>query len=72
MKTTKKEIVNFNAKDITYINFDDMNKLRNEENGFVEIAYSMGLYGVTGAVIQGNKTKTLYKITSRTSAIFMI
>ena len=72
MKVTNKDIKEFNATDITYISFDNMNKLREKEGYFKEIAYSKGLYGVSGVVIQGNNTKTLYKITSRTSAIFMI
>lgn len=71
MKTSLKDIKNFNAKDITYIKFYDMYKLREKENGFTDIAYSKGVYGVTGCVIQGNKSKNLYKITSRTNAIFM-
>lgn len=72
MKTTLKEIKKFNAKDITYISFNDMNELRKKEGYFKEIAYSMGTYGVTGCVIQGNNSGKMYKITSRTSAIFMV
>ena len=72
MKVTNKDIKEFNATDITYISFNNMNKLREKEGYFKEVAYSKGLYGVSGVVIQGNNTKTLYKITSRTSAIFMI
>lgn len=72
MKTTLKEIKNFYAKDITYIGFEDMNKLRNEENGFEIIAKSFGMYGVTGLVIRGLKSKEMFKICSRTSAIFMV
>ena len=72
MKTTIKDIKAFDAIDITYIKFDDMKKLRQKENGFNEIAYSQGLYGINAIVIQGQKSKKLYKITNRTKAIFMI
>lgn len=72
MKTTLKEIKNFNAEDITYISFNDMNELRKKEGYFNEIVYSMGTYGVTGCVIQGNNSGKMYKITNRTSAIFMV
>ena len=72
MKTTLKEIKNFNAEDITYISFEDMNKLKENEGYFKEIVYSMGTYGVTGCVVQGNNSGKMYKITSRTSAIFMV
>lgn len=72
MKTTLKEIKAFNAIDITYISSEDMKKLLKKECSFNYVAYSTGLYGTTGVVIQGFKTKTLYKITSRTSTLYMI
>lgn len=72
MKTTKKAIKEFNAIDITYIKFEEMRKLLQKENYFDRVAYSQGLYGINAIVIQGHKSKKLYKITNRTSAIFMI
>lgn len=72
MKTSLKEIKGYNAEDITYIGFEEMNELRKKEGYFKEIAYSMGVYGVTGCVIQGNNSGKIYKIASRTSALFMV
>lgn len=72
MKVTKKEIKGFNAIDITYSTQDEIIKLKEREGYFNEIAYSQGLYGCNGCVIQGNNTKQLYKVTSRTSTLLMI
>lgn len=75
MKTTLKDIKElakgYNVEDITYIDAKGADELREKEGMFWTIAYSAGVYGVTGKVIQGNATGKLYAITSRTSAIFM-
>lgn len=72
MKTSLKDIKNYNAIDITYKSFEEMKKLINKETGFREVAYSSGVYGVNGAIVQGIKNKKLYKIVSRTTVLFMI
>ena len=76
MKTTLKDIKamanRYDVEDITYIRFEDAETLREREGYFSEVAYSVGVYGVTGKVLQGHNTKKLYAITSRTSAIFML
>lgn len=72
MKTSLKDIKNYNAIDITYKSFEEMKKLINKEAGFREVAYSSGVYGVNGAIVQGIKSKKLYKIASRTTVLFMI
>lgn len=75
MKTTLKNIKAMasrcDVEDITYIKFEDAEALRKREGYFSEIAYSVGVYGVTGKVLQGHNTGNLYAITSRTSAVFM-
>ena len=75
MKTTLKEIKKmasrYDVEDITYINFEEAERLRENESYLSEIAYSIGSYGVTGKVLQGHNTGKLYAIASRTSAIFM-
>jgi len=71
MKTTLKEIKNAYGKDITYLSTKELYALYEQEQGFNSVAYSAGVYGCNGAVVQGRKTGTLYKITSRTNAIFI-
>ena len=75
MKTTLKDIKElakgYNVEDITYIDTKGADELREKEGMFWNVAYSAGVYGVTGKVIQGRTTGKLYAITSRTSAIFM-
>ena len=75
MKTTLKDIIAManrcDVEDITYIKFEDAEALREREGYLSEIAYSVGVYGVTGKILQGFNTGNLYAITSRTSAIFM-
>ena len=61
-----------NARDITTLSSDEIKKLRREENYFSEVVISSGVYGVTGCVVKGAKTGTLYKITSRNSNLFYI
>lgn len=72
MKVNLKDIKSYNAIDITYKSFKEIKKLINKETGFREVAYSSGVYGVNGAIVQGIKSNKLYKIASRTSALFMI
>lgn len=72
MKVNLKDIKNYNAIDITYKSFEEIKKLINKETGFREVAYSNGVYGVNGVIVQGIKSNKLYKIASRTSALFMI
>ena len=75
MKTTLRDIKAMASRcdvvDITYINFEDAETLREREGYLSEVAYSIGVYGVTGKVLQGHNTGKLYAITSRTSAVFM-
>lgn len=69
IKTTLKEIRDFNAENITYAPhgthlYKDLSPIR-------RIAYSTGVYGMTGLLIFSEKTKKYYKITSRTSNLFI-
>ena len=69
-KVTKKFIKAFNAVNITDVNSEDCKTLRDKEKGFTVIAMSCGVYGMTGAIIQGYTSKKLYKITQRNSNLF--
>lgn len=73
--TTNSEIKHFPtglAIDITYWTDKQIKELKEKELYFNEIAWSRGTYGVNGQIVQGHNTKQLYKITSRTQAIYCI
>lgn len=72
MKTTQKQIKNFNAQDVTYLSTNELYKLKENEKYFSLVAFSCGIYGVNGQVLKGAETGKLYKITSRTNAIFIL
>lgn len=72
IKTTLKEIKQTLADDITYATQQQINEIKHNEDYLREIAGAFGVYGCNGLLLQGAKTGKFYKITSRTSAIFMI
>lgn len=72
IKTTQSQIKQTNAIDITYMDNKEIRKIKESEGWFNEIAWSRGIYGVNGLLLQGNNTKQLYKITARTSSIYSI
>lgn len=69
IKTTLKEIKEFNAEDITCAK--NGNQLYRDLMPIRRIAYSTGAYGMTGLVIFSEKTNKYYKITSRTTNLFI-
>lgn len=76
MKTTLKELRrldNYNhAKNITGLNFDQVNELRKEENGLEVLEVSTGLYGLNGALLEGYNSKQLYVIIGRSASLLML
>ena len=72
MKTTLKDIKNTIAIDITKLSTKEVYEIYHNEHGFKSVAYSIGIYGVTGAIVQGYTTNKLYKVTSRNSNLFII
>ena len=67
-----KEIKNIYAEDITNYGSKEIEKLRKKKKGFEIIATSCGVYGINGALLQGNKSKKLYKIVCRNSTLFQL
>ena len=61
-KVTKKFIKSFNAVDITNINSEDCKALRNKEQSFTTVAMSYGVYGMTGAILEGYTSKNFIKL----------
>lgn len=76
MKTTLKNILNCvatnAAEDLTKKRFAEIDAIRDAECGFDTIAYSTGIYGVTGVLVKGNATGKLYAVTARTSSLFQV
>ena len=63
MKTSKKELLAYskqvNAIDINKYSFEEIEALRKNEEYLEEVAYSVGIYGVSAELCQGHKTKQL-------------
>lgn len=76
MKTTLKDIRSYvttnAAEDLTKKRFAEIDAIRVAECGFDTIAYSTGIYGVTGVLVKGNTTGKLYAVTARNSALFQV
>lgn len=76
MKITLKDIRRYvttnAAEDLTKKSFSEIDAIRLAECGFECIAYSTGIYGVTGVLVKGNTTGKLYAVTARTSALFQV
>ena len=72
MKTTLKEIKNYSAADISDYSFEKINRLKEGEKFLTQVAYSTGIYGISGIVLQGYSSGTLYKVTKRSIALFMV
>lgn len=73
MKTTQKDIRGFfPAEDMTHYSFDEVNNILALEGTLDTICYSAGAYGINGAVLKGFNTGTLYKITTRSTALFQV
>lgn len=60
---------NLQAQDITYLNFEDSNKLLHKIDK-KDVAISRGVYGVNAYLFQDIKTSQFYVIKSRTSTLF--
>lgn len=74
-KYTQKQLKNLVleglAIDITYGTNETRSELEKTEGYYTQIGYSAGVYGCNGMLLKGNKTGTLYAITSRSTAIFI-
>ena len=74
-KYTQKQLKNMvaegSAVDITHGTNETRSELEKIEGYYTQIGYSAGVYGCNGMLFKGNKTGTLYAITSRSTAIFV-
>lgn len=76
MKTSKRELLAYassiNAIDINKYSFEEIEALRKNEEYFEEVAYSIGIYGVSAYLCQGHKTKQFYIVPSRSTTLFQV
>ena len=76
MKTTLKDIRRYvatnAAEDLTKKRFAEIDAIRIPQLGFETIAYSTGIYGVTGVLVKGKASCKLYAVTARTSALYQV
>jgi len=59
------------AIDVSSADNEKRREIEKEEGFYRQIGYASGLYGCAGMLLQGNKTKRLYAVTSRTQAIYI-
>ena len=75
-KTNLKELKRLtaydHAKNITRLNFKQVNELRENEKGLEVLEVSSGLYGINGALLEGNNSKQLYVIIGRSPSLLML
>jgi len=60
------------AEDVTRIDNDEYWQLKLKEGLLDQVGYSSGVYGLNGALLQGYNTGTLYAVTARTTALFIL
>lgn len=62
------------AVDLTYRlqTKSEYKKLIDNEQGLISIGYAQGVAGITGLLVQGHLSGTLYAVTDRTPALFML
>lgn len=67
-----KNLVNIGAAvDITRGDNETRSQIINEEEYYIKIGYSAGVYGCNGMLLKGHKMGKLYAVTSNTSAIYI-
>lgn len=74
-KYTHKQILDFvrkgAAKDITFAEHREYELLSQKEGCLTKIAYSVGVEGVNGLLLKGNRTETYYAVCYRMTALFI-
>ena len=69
-RTTRRDIRNAAAIDITEYDFNQYKELMEREQTLDKIMYSVGINGCNGFLYQGRNSGKLYKIGARSSALF--
>ena len=72
VRTTLKEIKEHYGEDITNYSKEELDQLIQEVEELIIIAYSVGVYGWNGLLAYSSKVNKFYKVTSRSTALFML
>ena len=72
LREIREYIASGDAVSVTLYGFDALESLRKAENGFDKVGYSTGVYGISGGIVQGRETGTLYAVVGRTTALFQL
>ena len=59
------------AVDVSSANNETRCEIEAKEGYYNQIGYCSGVYGCSGMLLKGNKTGTLYAVTSRTQAVYI-
>ena len=71
LKQLKNLVNNGLAVDLTKSNNDMYKELMKKEGYLSQVGYAIGIYGLNGKLLKGDKTGTLYAITARSSALYI-
>lgn len=71
LKQLKNLVNNGLAVDLTNGNNDTYKELMKKESYLSQVGYAIGIYGLNGKLLKGDKTGTLYAITARSSALYI-
>lgn len=71
LKQLKNLVNNGLAVDLTKGNNDTYKELIKKESYLSQVGYAIGIYGLNGKLLKGDKTGTLYAITARSSALYI-
>lgn len=67
----KKAIASGEAVDLTTANSQKIDEIRAKEDYFIELKYSVGIYGCNGRLMKGRNTGTIYGVGDRTPALWL-
>ena len=67
----KKMVSQNRAIDFTKAGMKERKELMQKEGGYETIGVSIGVSGLTGMLMKGNTTGTLYAITQRATSLFI-
>lgn len=71
LKQLKNLVNNGLAVDLTKGNNNTYKELIKKESYLSQVGYAIGIYGLNGKLLKGDKTGTLYAITARSSALYI-
>lgn len=71
LRELKTMVIKGEAVNITRAGVPEYEAIKAREGYLTVIGHSEGVYGLSGLLIQGENTKTLYAITARSTALYI-